>query len=624
MTRCQQVSFADVELDRGFWHDRQELNRTVTIRNVWKRFEETGRFAAFRFDWKEGMPNKPHYFFDSDAAKWMESAAFILRKHPDTWLEERVDELVELIEAHQQEDGYFNVWFTVIEPGERFRHRFAHELYCAGHLIEAAVAYADATGKERFLNAMCRYADCIARTFMEEASPPFLTPGHEEIELALIKLYRRTGEERYLRLAQWFLDQRGNNDRDPACMGDWERPSYTQSHLPVREQFTAEGHAVRACYLYSGMADVAFETGDQGLLTACKALFRNITERRMYITGGVGSSRNGEAFTKDFDLPNGTAYAETCAAIALAMFAARMQRLEIDGRYGDTVERILYNGFLSGLSLDGRSFFYENPLEIDLHRRGRDTSVTGGEPLPITQRVEVFECSCCPPNVTRLIASIGDYLLSYDDGRLFVHQYMSGTARFQAGNRPITVRQETRYPADGRIRLTVTGADGMAVWLRIPGWCRRYTLLHNGQAVETTSENGYVPVVCRGDAAELELNLDMPPVLMEADPRIHADAGRAALQRGPVVYCLEGADHPGGVHDLLVDARGEIRTEADPAMPLPVIQASGWRRTGAETGQPPYRPLDDDLQPQELTYIPYFAFANRGESDMLVWVPVRR
>ena len=189
--RCQQVSFADVELDRGFWHDRQEMNRTVTIRNVWKRFEETGRFAAFRFDWKEGMPNKPHYFFDSDVAKWMESAAFILRKHPDPWLEERVDELVDLIETHQQEDGYFNVWFTAIEPGERFRHRFAHELYCAGHLIEAAVAYADATGKERFLNAMCRYADCIAHTFMEEASPPFLTPGHEEIELALVKLYRR-------------------------------------------------------------------------------------------------------------------------------------------------------------------------------------------------------------------------------------------------------------------------------------------------------------------------------------------------------------------------------------------------------------------------------------------------
>lgn len=617
------LPFSAVELDNGFWHDRQELNRNVTIRNVWKRFEETGRFASFRFDWKEGMPHKPHIFYDSDVAKWMESAAFILQMHPDPWLEERMEELVGLIVAHQQEDGYFNVYFTVVEPENRFRQRFAHELYCAGHLIEAAVAYQNATGRDRFLRAMCRYADCIARVFMEEQAPPFATPGHEEIELALVKLYRCTGEERYLRLARWFLDQRGNNDKDPACMGEWENPRYTQSHLPVRRQFTAEGHAVRAGYLYSAMADVAYETGDPELRTACQSLFENITERRMYITGGMGSSRTGEAFTKDFDLPNATAYAETCAAISLILFAQRMLLLDIDGRYADVVERALYNGFLSGLSLDGRSFFYENPLEIDLDRYGRDTSIKGGEVLPIPQRVEVFECSCCPPNVTRLIASVGEYLATYDDHTVFIHQYMSGTARWQIGNQAVTLRQETRYPADGHIRLTIEGARGMKAALRIPGWCRRYTLLCGGQPVQAAPEKGYVAVNCLGDMVTLELELDMSPVLLEADPRIHADAGRAALQRGPVVYCVEGADHEGAVHDLLVDGWLKARTEELPGMPLPVVRAAGWRRPRPEPGCP-YRPLRENLQPLELTYIPYFAFANRGESDMLVWVPVRR
>ena len=627
MAQVRNVPFSAAELDSGFWHDLQELNRTVTIRNVWKRFEETGRFASFWFDWKEGMPHKPHVFYDSDVAKWMESAAYILQKHPDPWLEERLEELVGLIEAHQQEDGYFNVFFTVVEPENRFRQRFSHELYCAGHLIEAAVAYYNATGRDRFLRAMCRYADCIARTFMEESTPPFATPGHEEIELALVKLYRCTGEDRYLLLSRWFLDQRGNNDKDPACMAEWEDPRYTQSHLPVREQLTAEGHAVRAGYLYSAMADVAYETGDEDLRTACLTLFDNIAERRMYITGGVGSSRTGEAFTKDFDLPNATAYAETCAAISMILFAERLLLLDTDGRYADVVERALYNGFLAGLSLDGKCFFYENPLEIDLDRYGRDVSLKGGEVLPIPQRVEVFDCSCCPPNVTRLIASIGAYLATYDDQTVFVHQYMAGTVRWQMGDRTVTLRQETQYPADGRIRLTVEGARGLNIALRIPGWCRRYTLLCGGHLIQEAPKKGYVTVACTQDTLTLELDLDMSPVLLEADPRIHADAGRAALQRGPVVYCVEGADHQGRVHDLLVEgrpeARAKARVEPHADFPLPVIKTAGWRRPRPEQGGL-YRPLEDDLQSIELTYIPYLAFANRGESDMLVWVPVRR
>jgi DUF1680 family protein len=357
MIKYEQVPFAAIDLENGFWHDRQTLNSTVTIRSVYNRFVDTGRFAAFRFDWKEGMPNMPHFFYDSDVAKWMESVAYLLRKRPDPELEAIMDETINLIEKHQQPNGYFNVWFTIIHPENRLKERTSHELYCAGHLFEAAVAYNEATGKDKFLKLMCRYADFIYDYFLVRQAAPFLTPGHEEIELALVRLYRCTKEKKYLDLSRWFLDQRGSNEIDKQSFYGWANARYAQDHLPVREQTTAEGHAVRANYLYCGMADVAYETGDQGLLRACRAIFLNIVSRRMYITGGIGSSRAGEAFTVDYDLPNPTAYAETCAAISLAMFARRMQQLEVDSLYGDVIELELYNGFPVSTSLDGKRFF---------------------------------------------------------------------------------------------------------------------------------------------------------------------------------------------------------------------------------------------------------------------------
>ena len=618
MKTLNQVPFSSVEIDNGFWHDRQLLNKTATVQSVYNRFVDTGRFSAFRFDWKEGMPNQPHMFYDSDVAKWIEGAAYILKKEKNAQLEDIIEETVDLIEKNQLSNGYFNIWFTVVSPEKRLTDRTEHELYCAGHLFEAAVAYYEATGKDRFLRCMCKYADFILQFFMKEQNAPFLTPGHEEIELALVRLYHCTGEKKYLELSQWFLDKRGANKLDENRYYEWANERYAQDHLPVREQTTAEGHAVRANYLYCAMADIAYESGDKEMLNACKRIFHNIAGRRMYVTGGVGSSRAGEAFTVDYDLPNATAYAETCAAISLAMFALRMQQLEIDSLYGDIVELELYNGFLVSTSLDGKSFFYENPLEIDLSQRGRDISVSNGESLCITQRVEVFGCSCCPPNILRFVASLGNYLYSHDDETLFIHQYIASSSNIDIGGKAMTVRQKTAYPLDGGVHIIIEGAAGNSVGLRIPGWCRNFTL-----NAEYTMTGGYAIVKCDSDHMELTLNLNMPSELLEADPRVHADAGRAALRRGPVIYCLEGADNGGAVHDKLVDAATDVRLETYSTFPLPVIKAAGWQTAPTAQNQL-YRPLDPKLSPCELTYIPYYTFANRGESDMLVWVPVKR
>ena len=604
----RRIPFTDVAITGGFWQTRQRLNRDVTVKAVMDRFMETGRFGAFRCDWREGMPGKPHIFWDSDIAKWMESVAYLVEQGPMPELEKVVEETIDQIERHQDENGYVNSYFTSVEPAKRWRERWAHELYCAGHLIEAAVAWRHATGRDRFLNIMRRYADYIDRVFRVEHSARFSTPGHEEIELALVKLYHATGDEKYLALSKYFIDQRGRNDEN-ADEAEWQKRA-NQSHLPCAAQTTAEGHAVRAGYLFSGMADIARECGDEDLKAACEALFDNIALRRMYVTGGVGSTHHQEAFTTDYDLPNETAYTETCAAIALAYFAGRMLLLEPDARYADAVERVLYNGFLAGTSLDGRRFFYSNPLEINLSRRAHPSSDTG-DWLPATQRVEVFSCSCCPPNVTRFVASVGDFLLTEDDDTVFVHQYMNAEAK--AGAAAIAI--ETDYPRDGAIHVTARGLNGRRLALRVPGWCARYEL-----SAPHTLARGYAVIEC-GDAADVTLTLDMTPQLIEANPNALDCAGKAALMRGPVVYCLEGVDNGQRLGDLLLDARGQL-AEAGEYGGLPVIEAAGWQRPEPD-GRWLYRRLTPALEKKKLTFIPYYAFANRGESDMRVWVPVR-
>ena len=608
MSTYTAVPFADVDITGGFWKERQALNRDVTLESVRSQFEQTGRFRAFRCDWREGQPDKPHIFWDSDVAKWLESAAYVLKKLPDAKLETYVEEVIDCIEQNRSEDGYFNIYFLTVRPTERFLHRMDHELYCAGHLIEAAVAYYDATGKKRFLDIMCKYADYIDRVFRIEQSAAFSTPGHEEIELALVKLYLCTGEKRYLDLCMHFLGMRGTPDAKEVQDGTAGR--YVQDHAPVREQSTAEGHAVRACYLYAAMADAARLTGDAALRAACEKIFDNIYYKRMYITGGIGSTFDGERFTGDYDLPNASAYAETCAAISLALFASRMSLLSPLSKYADAVETALYNGILSGISLDGKSFFYENPLEIDLSVRKANECRHCHK--PITQRVEVFGCSCCPPNITRFFASLGNLFYSTSEDTVFVHQYAQSTAKL--GDAVLT--QETDYPSNGTVRFTVTGLSGKTVAVRIPVWCRKFDL----DGAEAQVQNGYAYIQVPADDFAFTLLLSMEPTFCEASPLVHADMGKVALVKGPVVYCMEGVDNDCDLHGLCADIfeKAEESTNADG---IPMLTVKGFRKfaCGCCTG-PLYRPVNGDYRPAKLRFIPYYAFANRGESDMTVWV----
>jgi len=613
MKKYQAVPYTQVDIDNGFWAYRQQLNREVTTGAVMRRFQDTGRFDAFKMNWREGMPNRPHIFWDSDIAKWLEGVAYLLKKAPAPEYEAVMEETIDHIEAGQGADGYFNIFFTNIEPSKRFSNRDWHELYCAGHLIEAAVAYDEATGRSRFLKIMMKYADYIDQVFRVENSAAFMTPGHEELELALVRLYKHTGEQKYLTLAKFFIDMRGNNDKDDPADTPQHRKMVFQSYAPVREMTTAEGHAVRAGYLYSAMADVARETEDEELLSACRAIFENIIYRRMYITGGVGSSRHGEAFTVDYDLPNDIAYTETCASIALMYFARRMLTMEADSVYADTVERALYNGFLSSTSLDGKRFYYSNPMAISQRARGRNVSADQHEWLPADERVEVFGCSCCPPNITRFVASLGEYLYTTDEERIFVHQYMESTARMNVGGREVCVRQKTQYPTFGEVKLTVEGAKGLTVALRIPGWCEHFEMER-----KYVLEKGYAYIRCEEDEEEIVLTMEMKPVLIEANPEVQANAGRVAMMRGPVVYCLEGHDNGERLQDLRIGEDAEAQAEYNETVRMPVVSARGWRRKAAK-GKWLYRPMQDEMEEVRLTFVPYYAFANRGKSDIQVW-----
>jgi DUF1680 family protein len=589
-----------VDLTSGYLFEKQEMNRKVTVQSVYDRFDETGRIGAFDFNYKEGDEIKPHIFWDSDVAKWMEGVAYILCKHDDPALREKIEALIAKIKEHQGEDGYFNIYFTVVEPEGRFKIRDKHELYCAGHLIEAAVAYAEATGKEEFLRLMEKYVSYIRKVFMEEAQDvvhaEFRTPGHEEIELALLRLYNYTKDPKHLELAAYFVNTRG------AVEEQW-KTGYNQSHLPVREQTEALGHAVRALYLYSGMASLAKETGDEALIKACKALWKDLTLRKMYITGAYGSTYIGEAFTSAYDLPSDTAYAETCAAIAMIFFGNRMLELGNDADYADAIERSLYNGFLSGLSLDGRSFFYVNPLEINLSERFE--SEWGKRKFSITERVECFKCSCCPPNVVRLLASLGGYLYGQDGDTLYVNQYAASTLK----DGSVSAKVETDYPRTGHVKVCASGVGRIA--LRIPSWCEKFTV--NKPYV---MEGGYA--VVENDGETVELSMDMTPVPIFADPRVIRAENRIAVMRGPVVYCAEAVDNGENLHAILVSPDFEAKEIFESEFGLPTLEIPAERKQNFEGVL--YARRAPEKVPVTLKLIPYNAFANRGSSDMCVWL----
>lgn len=606
------VNFSKTKMLNGFWKQKQDMVRKTTIYAVYNRFCETGRFDAFKCDWKEGMPNQPHYFWDSDVAKWMEAAAYLTQQKREPKLERIVDQIVDLIAKNQDADGYFNVYFTVVEPGKRFTDRTCHELYCAGHLMEAAVAYFEATGKRKFLDCMCRYADYVEKRFKIHQDTPFSSPGHEEIELALVRLYECTGEKRYLNLAEFFVLIRGTEaDKGKDTL---DGGLYSQAHKPAMEQDEAEGHAVRAVYFYSAMADIAYHTGKQELLSACKKLFFDIVEKKMYITGGIGSSSRGEAFTLPYDLSNLLAYSETCAAIGLALFANRMQKLENDSIYADIIEKILYNGFLSSTSLDGKAFFYENPLEIIPYLSKRDRSCTWipGIHWPQTKRSEVFECSCCPPNISRFIPTIGNFLYTDDGETLYVHQFMHSQTRLERAGKTVTVTQKTAYPENGKVKITVSGGD-MKIAVRIPGWFDGY----KGETV-----NGYAYFSVK-DGQTLAFDFKMKVRFMEARPEVIFDCNRYAVQRGPVIYCMESVDNGCNIRDIRLGAKARFYYGKHKTLDVPQLTVKAYRRCSDSTA-PLYRPACDSLEKMKAVLIPYYAFANRGEAEMQVWHYVQR
>ena len=610
------VPFARVTIDDAFWAPRLQTNREKTIPHIYRMCEETGRIAAYKLDWQPGMPQAPHQFWDSDVAKWLEAASHSLATHPDPSLDALLDAVIAVIASAQQPDGYLNPHYTVVEPDKRWTNlRHGHELYCAGHMIEAGVAHFQATGKTTLLDVITRYADYIDTVFGREPGKQRGYCGHEEIELALVKLYRVTDNTRYLHLSQYFIDERGQSP----CYFDSESApdphklglEYHQAHKPVREQTEVVGHAVRAMYLYSAMADLAYETGDETLLHAVKRLWEHLYTKRMFITGGIGSSMLNEGFSSDYDLPNDTAYAETCAAIGLVLWCHRMLQLECDAQYADVMERALYNGVLSSVSQEGTTFFYVNPL------------ANQGE---LTRR-EWFGCACCPTNITRLLASFGEYIYSQNEREVAVHLYVQGTAQLQIQGQTVTLRQQTQYPWHGHITFTIELEEptAFALRLRIPTWCSEATLLVNGEPtnIYALSKNGYATLErVWKHSDQVSLQLSMPPLRMYAYPEITPDIGLVALQRGPVVYCLESTDNEVPLHRLLLPRMSSVQVYNDEDIfggtvtliaDAIALDTSGWDKLLYRTAPP-------EAHCNTLKAIPYYLWCNRGASTMRVWI----
>ncbi|MEO8135840.1 MAG: beta-L-arabinofuranosidase domain-containing protein [Betaproteobacteria bacterium] len=623
------VPFTAVELQDGLWAARQQSIRERTVPFLHAQYEKNGLFEALDVDAPPGplripfnnRPNTAVMYWDSDIAKWIEMASYTLASRYDSALDARIDELIAHIAKAQRPDGYFNTYFIRREPAKRWSNlRDWHELYCAGHLIEAAVAHARATGKPALLTVVRKYIDYIATIFGPGPDQRRGYCGHPEIELALVKLYHLTSERRYLDLAKFFVDERGREPHyfdqeaiargeDPAAQyyGTYE---YSQSHLPVREQRTVVGHAVRAMYLYSAMADLAGEFDDASLMAACRTLWADLTTKRLYVTGGLGPSARNEGFTADYDLPNESAYAETCAAVGLIFWAHRMLLVERDARYADMMELALYNGALSGLALDGEHFFYDNPLAS----RGEH------------RRWTWHRCPCCPPNIGRLIASLGQYVYSTGANEVAVHLYIAGRAQISIAGTSVYLLQQTQYPWDGTIALQIDPERALdfALRLRIPGWCRSARLAVNGTAVDIGSvmDRGYAHIRRQWQKSDqVTLTLDMPAERIYAHPEVAADIGRVALKRGPIVYCLEGADNDTPLHRIALPRSGSIepRFDSDLLSGVGTLEAEAVAIRSRDAGAL-YRTDAPDTQPTTVRAIPYSFWSNRDSAEMSVWI----
>lgn len=626
------VPFTRVTIEDTFWAPKLRVNRERSIPHIYQQCLDTGRIDAFRPDWQPGPEltargawgGTPVMFWDSDVAKWLEAASYSLATHPDPQLEALVDEVIAIVAGAQHEDGYLNTWFTTVDPQNRWKNlRDWHELYCAGHLIEAGAAHYQATGKRTLLDVVRRYTDLIASLFGVEPGQKRGYPGHPEIELALVKLYRATGEQRYLELSRYFVDERGRQphyfDQEARERGDdpanfWARTyEYNQSHLPVREQRQVVGHAVRAMYLYSGMVDLAREDGDDSLLETCRHLWPNLTTKRMYVTGGIGTSSKNEGFTNDYDLPNESAYAETCAAIGLIFWAHRLLQLDCDRRYADILELALYNSVLSAVSSEGQNFFYENPLASSgLH-----------------QRQPWFFCPCCPPNLARLFASLGEYIYAQSQTDAVVHLYIQGRGSLSVGGQAVSLRQETNYPWDGTVTIQVSpeSPSTFGLRLRIPGWCRSAGVEVNGEAVDLTGrlEQGYLRIERLWQPGDVvRLDLAMPVERLSAHPEVQVDQGHVTLRRGPLIYCLEQCDQAEPLHCLVLPPTAALTSQVEPDLlgGVVVVRGTAAALVDDDWEGTLYRPQPPATRPVPITAIPYYAWGNREPGPMQVWLRV--
>ena len=642
--RLADISLKNIDITDKFWNKYRSLVKDVIIPYQWNTLndnvpdaepshcienfriaarEKTGEFAGAVFQ-------------DTDVAKWLEAVAYVLESQGrDEELEKLADDTIDLIGRAQEPDGYLNTYFTIKEPERRWTNlKEGHELYTAGHMIEAAVAYYQATGKRKFLEIVMKFADLISDKFGPEEGKCHGYPGHPEIELALVKLYRVTGKKNYLEIAKYFVDVRGVGENYffqeekgekyqqifPEFAG--YEPEYSQSHKPVREQKTAEGHAVRAVYLYSAMADLAYEYQDEPLLKACEVLWKNIVTKRMYITGGIGSSGLLERFTTDYDLPNDRNYAESCASIGLAMFCKRMGQITREAKYADVVEKALYNTVLAGIAMDGKGFFYVNPLEVWPDNCLNRTSMEHVKPV----RQKWFGVACCPPNIAMTLASLGQYIYGEDEESIFINLYVSNEAETQINGVPCKLTIDSDFLKNGNVKIYVKSKQdsGGKLALRIPGYSRRFLVSRNGNEISSPRiEKGYLILEDMKAEEIITVSCNMEARFIHANPEVRADEGRVAIIRGPLVYCLEEADNGRNLSSLYIDTKAELTEAYEDELlgGVVTVTAKGKRISNEGWNEDElYKEQEIQLEDVVLKAVPYCNWGNRETGEMAVWI----
>ena len=639
--RLHSLDLKKISIQDPFWSKHVDLVRKAIIPYQWEAMNDRipdaeSSHCLENFKIAAGREKGEFYgavFQDTDVAKWLEAVGFSLACYPDEALEKTADEVIDLIAEAQCEDGYINTYFTIKEPDKRWTDLCeGHELYTAGHLMEAAVAYYEGTGKRKMLDCLCRFADLICDTFGMEEGKIHGYPGHEEVEIGLIKLARVTGNQKYLDQAKYFIDARGvgeNYFMKEMSRPDYKMifpefadytPEYSQSHEPVREQKTAEGHAVRAVYLYCAMADLAEKYKDEGLLHACETLWNNMVQKRMYLTGGIGSSGYLERFTVDYDLPNEYNYCESCASIGLALFGLRMNQITGESKYMDVAERALYNTVLAGIALDGKSFFYVNPLEVWPPACMEGTTKKHVKPI----RQKWFGVACCPPNIARTLASLGQYIYAAypEKNQLYVNLFVSNETTLDWNENEISVKLETKFPWENSYKMELENvpADGMDISLRVPDYAEDHEIKVNGKKADIKPESGYCKVHVTDDA-EIQVAFQAPPKFVYANPQVRADSGKVAITRGPLVYCLEEIDNGQNLPAIFIDTEAGLTEEASDLFGgCVVIKAKGKKIDENSVSEELYGAVKPKLKDTGLTAVPYPYWNNRGEGEMLVWI----